>query len=522
MVIVKFVGRVCSFALICLSLRAQTPAYKVGDIAGQDIVAAVPFNMVDGPATAALKASQAQTIAAIYHQFDGETNVIARNFLSAFARAHQSFINAVAAAYHHPVIDNSTIEASDFGYLVTAFNVEHKEFPVTSELAVRWARGDSGNVLRDKWLGMLLQAMDQPVQPDALPPHFLYRKKIRIMPVSRASEKFTFKEAWRNGHVISADKVPTISQVRVKLRRQFSEDAQPLAGALAGFLEPNCFPDAALTKEARDFSVRQLVVSDHFDAGQIIIHRGETIGLQAEAEIEAMNQAMVPGTLNKQIVAEHQHAQQEHALAQQELQQAQVEQQAALLAKQQQQQAQIAVELAQTQAEQNREQAVNAQIAEQQARTRDQWLLGSLAAVSIGAMLISWRLVRRYHTGPGPVLTSTPAKLQRIERPSAAASELAPYLAQTLKEAVVQGLASQRAELLEAQRQAALELAELVQRLDRLQAPMQERIRAYQERIQELQKELAERTEENRELLKMKIEMMRRQIENERGRVRFN
>lgn len=101
-------------------------------------------------------------------------------------------------------------------------------------------------------------------------------------------------------------------------------------------------------------------------------------------------------------------------------------------------------------------------------------------------------------------------------------AELAPYLAQTLKDALVQGLAAQRAELLEAQRQAAVEIAELVHRLDALQAPMQDRIRAYQERIQELQKDLAERTAENRELLKMKIEMMRRQIEAERGRVTFN
>jgi hypothetical protein len=97
-------------------------------------------------------------------------------------------------------------------------------------------------------------------------------------------------------------------------------------------------------------------------------------------------------------------------------------------------------------------------------------------------------------------------------------AELAPFLAQTLKEAVVQGLAAQRAELLEVQRTAAAEIATLVHRLDQLQVPMQERLRAYQDRIQELQKELADRTEENRELLKLKIEMMRQQLEAERAR----
>jgi hypothetical protein len=134
------------------------------------------------------------------------------------------------------------------------------------------------------------------------------------------------------------------------------------------------------------------------------------------------------------------------------------------------------------------------------------------------ALAIFWRWVLRQRKAP----ISVPAKLQRMEKPGALPVELAPYLAQTLKEAVVQGLAAQRAELLEAQRLAASEISELVNRLDQLQAPMQERLRAYQERIQELQKDLAERTEENRELLKLKIEMMRRQIEAENVRSRFN
>jgi hypothetical protein len=101
---------------------------------------------------------------------------------------------------------------------------------------------------------------------------------------------------------------------------------------------------------------------------------------------------------------------------------------------------------------------------------------------------------------------------------------LAPQLTEILKEAVVQGLATQRAELLQSQRIAAAEINELVQRLDELKAPMQERLRSYEGRIVELEKDLAERNEENRELLKMKIEMIRRQLETERarGRADFN
>jgi len=114
---------------------------------------------------------------------------------------------------------------------------------------------------------------------------------------------------------------------------------------------------------------------------------------------------------------------------------------------------------------------------------------------------------------------------QRVERVQAEArASLAPHLAQVLKESLVQELASQRKELLQAQQTAAAEIAQLTHHLDEVRAPVQERLRSYEMRIQELEKELAARTKENRELLKLKIEMTRRQVEFEstRNRMEFN
>jgi hypothetical protein len=103
-------------------------------------------------------------------------------------------------------------------------------------------------------------------------------------------------------------------------------------------------------------------------------------------------------------------------------------------------------------------------------------------------------------------------------------ANLAPYLAQTLKETVVQELAAQRRELLVVQEEAAVEIAAMIRRLDSAQAPVRERLHLYETRILELEKELAARNEENRELLKLKIEMIRRQLEAERthDRMDFN
>jgi hypothetical protein len=116
------------------------------------------------------------------------------------------------------------------------------------------------------------------------------------------------------------------------------------------------------------------------------------------------------------------------------------------------------------------------------------------------------------------------AELRAEQAQAAIGASLAPHLAQAVKEALVQELAIQRRELLQAQQIAATEIAQLTHHLDELRAPIQERLRSYETRIQELEKELAAKNEENRELLKLKIDMLRRQLEVEgtRNRMEFN
>ena len=101
-------------------------------------------------------------------------------------------------------------------------------------------------------------------------------------------------------------------------------------------------------------------------------------------------------------------------------------------------------------------------------------------------------------------------------------ASLAPHLVDALKDAVVQELAAQRRELLAAQQTAAAELTELARRLEAMQTPMFERLRAYEQRISELEKELGEQSKENRELLKLEIEMVRSHLASERNRINFN
>jgi hypothetical protein len=98
------------------------------------------------------------------------------------------------------------------------------------------------------------------------------------------------------------------------------------------------------------------------------------------------------------------------------------------------------------------------------------------------------------------------------------------HLAQWMAERMTQKLISQRAQLLNDHQRAALEVAELEARLEKVQAPLQERLQAYERRIADLENELNVKGEENRELIKAKIQIIRKQleIEREKNRLEFN
>jgi hypothetical protein len=103
-------------------------------------------------------------------------------------------------------------------------------------------------------------------------------------------------------------------------------------------------------------------------------------------------------------------------------------------------------------------------------------------------------------------------------------SKVGPDLVEFAKEALVQGLYSQRNGLVEAQAKARQTLAELESRLAELHLPTQERVRAYEDRIAELEKQLGSRDDEMRELTRATLQLVREKLEqakHEEG-TRFN
>jgi endonuclease/exonuclease/phosphatase family metal-dependent hydrolase len=90
---------------------------------------------------------------------------------------------------------------------------------------------------------------------------------------------------------------------------------------------------------------------------------------------------------------------------------------------------------------------------------------------------------------------------------------MVPYLARLMKDRLFRGLASQRAQLLKVQHAGAAQVAELEQRLAKIQMQLQHRVAAYERRIAELEKEVSATEQANRELLNAKMQLMKQVLE---------
>jgi 7TM-HD extracellular len=452
-------------ALLCAGgLHAKDlAAYRVGDTATENITTPVALDVIDANATAARKAAEALKTPAIFRSYPDAsiTNTMVAELQAGFAATRSNFLAALKAEFPAAPLDSDTIASARFTGFLADFNGKSKSFPVDAKLAASWAAGDAGLDTETQFIAALLKMTHRAIRADDLPEGFTLGDTLMLVPAASPNENVTLVDAEQRGKIITQNNMTSLSRLQMLFRREFSEDEQPLARSLSVFLQPNCAPDASLTQQARDRDVRQLVVVDHYDAGQLIVQRGATIDPKIKAALEALNEKMMPDQLNRQIVA----------------------------AREQMQQQQL------------------------QIRARNEWLVAALAAVSVvsvAAFFFVWQQLRsRRQSDLLPALVGQQNIIQ---------TELAPQLAQVIKDALVQELAAQRHELLSAQQCAAAEIADLVRRLDRLQAPMHERLQIYEQQIQKLEKELAVRTEENRELLQMKIEMIRHQLASERAR----
>ena len=154
------------------------------------------------------------------------------------------------------------------------------------------------------------------------------------------------------------------------------------------------------------------------------------------------------------------------------------------------------------------------------------WVGGALTVIVVLLAWIVFMFGRRRPDSAGlmptrPAVETTPAT-KSLNTGAGAPSDMKERalaeLTEFAKQSLVQGLYSQREALLETQKKAHRELAEMEARLLALNLP--DRILAYEKRILELERELDARSGELREVTNATLALLRQKVEEERQRER--
>ena len=471
------------------SLSARDLAdYHIGDQVEEDIVAPTTLSIMDPEATQVLKQKEADKVPMVIRFYTNTADTVETHFRTAFTQTHENFLSAVEAAFGHRTLTGQEIASEKFSQLIASFQFQNTLFPVSNTRAALWAGGDSDREYLSFLASTLRKTESQPVWPDSVPINAWTGTLGRLVPGADAGEALNPTGVEQRGKDVALTSLSTLANTRRQFQSLFAPEDRPVTRYLVSLLEANCSPDEEITQQLRAKRTEGLSVADQYQAGQVIAKRGQIVDGKIKAAFDQLRDKEAVNRMQQLVAAEQ------------------------------------------------------AQAAQRALRMR--WIIGALAGALLISLAIAWRLARRHRqtsllpaTRPGLAPASSgsfdpsdtgwrqralAAETQAQNAQALVRSGLMPLLARWLSEKLVQRLISQRASLLDTHSKAALEMAELVERLEKIHAPLKDRLLAYERRIVELEKELAIKGEENRELIRAKIQLTRKQLEIEREKNRMD
>jgi len=484
---------------------ASPPEYRVGDIARTDIVTPVALVVLDAERTEQLRQSEAQRVAPVFRHDPEVRRQSEQALRETFAGARGRFLDLLQTRTGRRLLATHQLTEPMFTAAMDAFRTQSPNFPLSRSLAELWALGDSGNIVQERLVVRLSEAASHYISETTPPPNeTLNASSVQIVTVTNGSAALDLAMVEARGNAMARESLYSLSRLRQEFFQRAAAADQPTVAFLGSFLKPNCFFEAGLTRQARAQRVEAINSVDRYAAGQMIVRQGQLIDLRTRRALDEFRARTAADRVR--TVAEEEKA---RLTAQAATMQAALTQEAA---------AQTA--------------SVRAQ-AEAGSRQNHRLITGlGMALAGCALFAVLW-----FRRGRASALASPANFLPEVageangpnwrERAIAAEARadkvtalmqarVLPHLARWMMGEMLRRLLSQRSALVNSQDQAEREVADLAARLDSVQAPMAERLKAYEQRIVELQSELAAKDEQNRELIKAKIELTRRKLHDER------
>lgn len=462
----------CRFQFLCSTLalfavlfsaRSATPldapVYQVGETARVDVISTFAFVVIDPEKTDALKQKEAQRIPVIYRWNTNAVQDAIDRLRSLLATNHEDFMVALEGTFNRPTLGNQAVTNQRFRRFVSSFQNAHKGFPLSSNLARAWALGQPDGEFTAPLEERLQVAMARPLRPDEQPNEAKIGWQVKLVP-SDATSALAALDVNR-ARAIARSNVIALTKFRQEFRNEFLPPEKPLGRFLAPFIRPNCFPEAALTREAREKAIGNISSINRYEPGDVIVRAGDVVTAGSKAALDEFRArlAMLRGP-----------------------------------------------------------EPVAIPVPPSPSIVPWVWAAGA-TVLALSTALFFWRRSRRQFAA----LALVPESLGHdavlaLRNDPVIRARLLEHLTRLLGHSVVQRLFAQRGQLLGTQQTAIAQTAELEERLEKVRTNMQERFHAYEQRIADLEKELAAAEEQNRDLIRAKIALAKQELEAERAR----
>jgi hypothetical protein len=524
--------------------------YQVGDRATANVVTPVQLVVIDQERTEALRREEAQRVPAI---FRFNTNAAAEaelKMLTAYTAAKEGFLKAVERTYKKRVLDEAIIAQDQFGRVVSNYQKQNRSFPLSTNLAITWALGESDQTLLEDFVLALIGATGGYLRPDNLSANAkLGPQHARVVRVGSTNALSDLDAALAQSVAVHKSNFVAVGQMRKELQGKFGPAEQWVGKFLAGFVRENCVCEENLTWQSRNRRTDPILTADTYEAGTIIVKAGALIDLKTKAALDELARRTEADEVKAQAAEQGRKAEamaaelKRSAAEERRKADAAAAELAHLTAEQGRQAEALVSDLTRAFAQQQKKTeaeaaelkkaAMAAQLQRLKAEERYRIRMISVLVGAAAAMFALWLILRRRQgtTNLLPMVSgeasavkqlsdtvvACPACQEPISMPAPVMRErLLHELARWVKQEFLRRLVGSNKALRETQRLAALQVAELERRLGEIKGPIHERLKVYEERILELERELAAKGAENRELLKATIRIARERLEARR------
>ncbi|MBI3880379.1 MAG: hypothetical protein HY301_10000 [Verrucomicrobia bacterium] len=464
---------VCLASLIAKPAQAQPASpslasVRVGEISPATFTAPFDFTAVDPDATAALRAKEAARLPVIVRVKPDAATDAAAALRTAFIVNRERFTATLATEFGKGKLTDAETEGEPFTRFRTKLREDLAPFPLDAPLAKTWAMGRTADQTLTTWAARLEAARrGKHLRPDALPPEaWNGPPQARLLPAAFDAARLAANAAPSESELVPLTDLAPISRARAEfIAANDPETPRGVNEFLATLLEPDCEFDLALTRRLRDERTTPLRVTLHYERGQTIVTAGGTVTPQVKAVLEQLA-------------------------------------------------AQMPLATAPTADAERRERLTTALLA-----------AGAAALLLVLLFLGLWRWSRARHVSEEVVIVDEQPSLPVLAADATPVERARAGMMELVRDRFVVALLAQRRGMIDAQRVAQAELADLEARLERLHAPLQERLDIYEKRIAELEADLERRGQENRELLQATITLMQQKMEEEKAegpRVKMN